>query len=218
MLAIEAPMGWRDALVPALKARPRSDASYLEFYNKANAARFSSYYSQLGNSHRQSGDDVMSIGVNIGKSIASYQKMIFQRAPMVAAACKAYRGDWYFREHFDNFVWAFEPGTRTPIRGEDGKLLYRDPIERRHMQDPAIDIRGRNSIPILHPANFWDRQLCNDALGITPEEVIRRLDGLIPMVRPVMDGVYTVFSDDPNLSHEGYAEIQHRFRPLLGIH
>ncbi len=86
------------------------------------------------------------------------------------------------------------------------------------MQDQAIDVRGRNSIPILHPANFWDRQLCHDALGITPEEAVRRLDGLIPMVRPLMDGVYTVFSDDPDLSHEGYAEIQHRFRPLLGIH
>ena len=211
-------MGWKDILVPALKPRPRSDISFLEFSNRVNAARYASVYSQLGPSKTRSGDDKLEVGVNIGKSKASYSEMIFQQAPMVAAACKAYRGDWSFREYFIDFIWAFEPGTRTPIRGEDGRPLERDPIVRRHAKDPAIDERGRNSIPILHPANFWDRQLCHDALGITPEEVIGRLDGLIPMVRPLMDGVYTVFSDDPDLSHEGYAEIQHRFRPLLGIH
>jgi hypothetical protein len=34
---------------------------------------------------------------------------------------------------------------------------------------------------------------------------------------PLMDGVYTVFSDTPDLTYEEFVAINDRFKPVLGL-
>ena len=92
-----------------------------------------------------------------------------------------------------------------------------NPIYRKLLDDPAIDVDGRNNIFTLQPAMYWDGLLCKRALGYDRDEVIRRLEGKVPQVMPLMDGVYTVFNDDPNLSYEAFVAINDTFKPILGL-
>ena len=39
----------------------------------------------------------------------------------------------------------------------------------------------------------------------------------MPLVRPLMDGVYTVLNDNPNLSFEDFCVFNDRFKPILGL-
>ena len=80
-----------------------------------------------------------------------------------------------------------------------------------------MDIDGRNCIYTLKPAMFWDALLCRRALGYGPEEVIRRLDGRVPLVRPLMDGVYIVFNDDIGLTYAQFVEMNERNKAILGL-
>ena len=84
-------------------------------------------------------------------------------------------------------------------------------------EDPSINVDGRNNIFTLHPAQYWDELLCQKALGYGPEEVIRRLDGLVPKAELLMDGVYLVLNDDKDLSFDEFVAFNDRFKPILGL-
>ena len=83
--------------------------------------------------------------------------------------------------------------------------------------DPSIDVDGRNNIFTLGAANFWNGELCGRALGFNRDEVIRRLTGKVPLVKPLMDGVYVVFSDNPDLTFEEYCAYNDALKPVLGL-
>lgn len=88
---------------------------------------------------------------------------------------------------------------------------------RRLRADPTIDIDGRNNIFALETANYWDSKLCQRALGYDRDEVIRRLKGKVPRVDPLMDGVYVVFSENPDLTFEEYCAYNDALKPVLGL-
>jgi hypothetical protein len=39
----------------------------------------------------------------------------------------------------------------------------------------------------------------------------------VPLVMPLMDGVYTVFSDNPDLTYEEFVAINDPFEPMPGL-
>lgn len=83
--------------------------------------------------------------------------------------------------------------------------------------DPAVDLDGRNNIFTLEVAQYWDAELCQRALGYGRDEVIIRLTGKVPLVRPLMDGVYVVFNDNPNLTFEEFCAYNDALKPVLGL-
>ena len=85
---------------------------------------------------------------------------------------------------------------------EGGYSLAINPTYNRLKADPAIDVDGWNNIYTLNPAQFWEGGRCHRALGYGPDEVIRRLSGKVPLVRPLRDGVYIVLNDNPNITYE----------------
>jgi hypothetical protein len=91
-------------------------------------------------------------------------------------------------------------------------------VELQKLQDrPAIDVNGRNNIFTLNVVQYWDAELCQRALGYGRDEVIKRLSGKVPLVRPLMDGVYVVFNDNPNLTFEEFCAYNDRLKPVLGL-
>lgn len=83
--------------------------------------------------------------------------------------------------------------------------------------DDVVDTDGRNNIFCLRPAHYWDEDLCRAAMGFGRDEVIRRLTGRVPRVEPLMDGVYVVFSDNPDLSFEEFCAYNDALKPVLGL-
>ncbi|WP_343724051.1 hypothetical protein [Herbaspirillum huttiense] len=98
-----------------------------------------------------------------------------------------------------------------------GRDATDNPIYFKLKGDKSIDVDGRNNIYTLHPAQFWDAELCHRALGYGPEEVIARLKGVCPLVTPVLDGVYIVLNDDPKMTYETYVEMNSTIKPILGL-
>lgn len=143
-------------------------------------------------------DDQMSIEFPSHGSSVDYAHVLHEQFAEVTIAFSAYRAITYIADHPVDFL-----------------LQHKKEVEL--LRKSGANINGRNNIFTLHPAQYWDAELCQKALGYGPDEVVRRLDGQVPLVRPLMDGVYTVLNDDPDLSFETFCAINDRFKPILGL-
>ncbi len=120
-------------------------------------------------------------------------------------------------------IEAFEP-YRCTVEYSDHKFTYSGGLNRTNpaynalLSEEGIDVNGRNNIYTLNPAQFWDGELCQRALGFDRDEVIRRLKDVAVLARPVMDGVYLVLNDDPQLTYEAFVEMNERIKPMLGLY
>ncbi|HWI27033.1 MAG TPA: hypothetical protein VN668_08680 [Stellaceae bacterium] len=151
---------------------------------------------------QKSFDDLLCVGFNMPAVEIDYRATLFDYLPKLVKAYRAYHAlsqlDMYALHYW-------------------GGLEHTNPVFNRLAADPVIDIDGRNNIFTLSPAQYWDAELCRRALGYGPEEVIRRLDGQVPRVEPLMDGVYTVFNDDPDLTYDDFVAMNERYKRILGL-
>jgi hypothetical protein len=144
-------------------------------------------------------DDKMTIYFKTSNSNLDYRAILHEYNSQVIEAFRSYRAT----VGFETYAIKYQNANMETLN--------------RLRQDKTIDVDGRNNIFILEPAMYWDDLLCWRALGYGPEEVIRRLQGQVPLVKPLMDGVYTVFGDDPDLTYEEFTAINDRFKPILGL-
>jgi len=121
--------------------------------------------------------------------------------------------------HCSRVIEAFR-GYRLRCFYSDFEYLYQKPSPKYHelMQNFSLDVNGRNNIFTLYPTQFWDGELCQRALGCDADEVVARLQGQVPKLEPLMDGVYIVLNDDPDLTLEAFIEMNDRFKSVLGLH
>jgi hypothetical protein len=162
---------------------------------------------------RASADDSLRIGFRSSNQSLSYLSILHKEFPKVILAFSGYRAFVAFKFHAIHYQ---EGGEHNP-RDADGRVLQLNVAYNQLLLDKNMDINGRNCIFTLEPAMFWDGLLCRRALGYGPEEVIRRLDGKVPVVQPLMDGVYIVFNDDINLTYAQFVEMNERNKALLGL-
>ena len=154
-------------------------------------------------------DDSISIDFKTSNKALNYQELLHEHFPRVIDAYRGYRARAYYGSHFSRFTdsgWN-EWSGREATNPDYWKLR----------NDKSINIDGRNNIYTLHPAAYWDAELCKRALGFDRDEVIRRLNGKVPRVELLMDGVYVVFNDDPALSYENFVQMNQNGKALLGL-
>jgi len=77
------------------------------------------------------------------------------------------------------------------------------------------DVDGRDGAYRIHPASFWDRELCRRAFGLAPETIVERLQGKVEKVSKLGDGVLLVCDSRIPLPREEYEALDARVRPLL---
>lgn len=147
-------------------------------------------------------DDALFIQFKIPNKRLDYHSILHEHFPTLVTAFGAYRAFVGYGYHDVHYCDAAE---------------QKSPIYNRLLADKSIDVDGRNNIFTLMPAMYWDALLCKRALGYDRDEVVRRLNGQVPRVMPLMDGVYTVFNDNPNLAYEEFVGINDRLKPLLGL-
>jgi len=156
-----------------------------------------------------SSDDRISIDFKTSNKALDYRTILREHFPKVIEAYRGYRAKAMFGLHgmnYSDMFWNEWDGRETT-----------NPTYQRLRKDRSIDIDGRNNIYTLEPAIFWDGELCRRALGYGADEVMRRMEGHAQVVRPLLDGAYLVFNDDPALSYEAFVEMNQRFKQLLGI-
>lgn len=75
---------------------------------------------------------------------------------------------------------------------------------------------GRFIVQRLHPAHFMDGVLTRRAFSMDPDDIRKKLEGHVPAVRLLGDGVYIVGSDVP-LDGAASEALDTRLRELLGV-
>jgi hypothetical protein len=147
----------------------------------------------------------------------NYTALLHEHFPKVINAFRGYRAKVSFSQYYYrglSYENSYYKGTCSDdrSRSSDENLIYD-----RLRQDPSIDIDGRNNIYTLYPAQYWDAELCQRALGYSPQEVIVRLEGHVPCVHPLMDGVYLVLNEEPQLEYSEFLQMNGTYKPLLGL-
>ncbi|WP_156348070.1 hypothetical protein [Sphingomonas sp. Leaf231] len=132
-----------------------------------------------------------------------YSDILKNQLPLIVDAFEAYRCGVGYDYHSVYY---------------SGGLNRTNPAYNALLSEEGIDVNGRNNIYTLNPAQFWDGELCQRALGFDRDEVIRRLKDVAVLARPVMDGVYLVLNDDPQLTYEAFVEMNERIKPMLGLY
>lgn len=206
MRAIDQPLGWTGLSVPPAPDCGENLSAHYSIRYPTPGIDFIGSYSFRDEDYlsrdEASYDDSIEYRFKNSNRHLDYQAILHEHLPKVVRAFPAYRLSVSFGVHEVYYC---------------GGVRYENQIYNRLRSDPVIDLNGRNNIFTLQPAMYWDAQLCQRALGYGRDEVIRRLESRVPKVMPLMDGVYTVFNDDPNLSYEEFVAINDKFKPILGL-
>lgn len=203
MKLIDPPLGFADAEVP-VKLKQGFPSSYFAVKYPAAGLRCDVLYKSRIPSYvyedAKRFDDYLEYAfTKTNKRLkANYGLMINDQFPKIVEAYRAYRAVVYFQDY--SFLYEESTSTYIPT-----------------VRNFSNDVNGRNNIFTFYPAQYWDAELCQRALGFGPDEVIARLQGQVPKAERVLDGVYIVINHDIDMTYETYAELNDRLRPLLGL-
>ncbi|SFB14130.1 hypothetical protein SAMN04515620_12062 [Collimonas sp. OK607] len=163
-------------------------------------------------------DDYLRFGFKVSNRALNYKEIVHEHFPRVIDAFRGYRAFLAYGEYYSAYCGGYVPSDDGSTAFDaQGNAVLNNLTYNCLLADKTIDLDGRNNIYVLSPAVYWDNELCQRALGYGPDEVIRRLNGLVPKVEFLSDGVYIVFNDDHELSFEAFLFINEYFKPVLGL-
>lgn len=203
MKNLHSPFSWRDfeAPVPPQRKKGSFSAVYKLRYPSSSILHIGWY--QIRDAKylydEAACDDRFSFEFKLGTPGLEYASLVHQHFPSLIAAIGGYRACLPYGHY------AIPYGDLH----KEERVRLRD--------DEAIDTDGRNNIFALDPVHFWNEELCQKALGYGRDEVVHRLTGKVPRIEPLMDGVYVVFSDNPDLTFKEYCAYNDALKPVLGL-
>lgn len=202
MITLSSPLSWKNALLPRAPIREKGDlaACYSVKYTDTRVKHQGAYRIRDARYiyDEKTADDTFSFDIR-KLNAEEYRDILRGQFPELIEAVRGYRAIAYLEGHSVKYSRLHERKRRDLSERGD------------------IDVNGRNNIFTLNVAQFWDAELCQRALGYGCDEVIKRLTGKVPLVQPLMDGVYIVFNDNPNLTFEEFCAVNDRFKPILGL-
>lgn len=203
MQRVEGPLGWAHAAVPMAPDFGKELVAVYDVKFQRRHIRCSGAYAYRDPAYlridKAAYDDSLLYQLASLPLGADHARLLEQELPKVVEGFRAYRAvaNFYlYSVKYENL----HPKAVARLRS-----------------DPAVDLDGRNNIFTLEVAQYWDAELCQKALGYGRDEVIKRLTGKVPLVQPLMDGVYVVFNDNPDLTFEEFCAYNDRLKPVLGL-
>ena len=150
-----------------------------------------------------------------GYKKVNFHDVAYSHFPQVIEIFEPRAAENFYAGYAIYYEYGYRPGE-SPTCDSIGRMISIVPAYN-DLRARGITPNGRNNIYTLSPACYWDNDLCQTALGYGRDEVIRRLAGKVLDVRPLADGVYIIFNDNPLLSFDDFLAIQHTFKPILGL-
>lgn len=77
------------------------------------------------------------------------------------------------------------------------------------------DLNGRDGVYRINTINYFDRELCSRAFGLTPEQLVARLEGKVQLVSMIHDGVFMVY-DSSEMDARDFQGVDSYVRRFLG--
>lgn len=203
MLKLPEPLSWQGLQIPLAPDCGEHLSAHYEVGYPVSGIWLAGDYIYRGKTYvYQDGisyDDKLTITFTTNSEHLAYQQMLYQH---LSDAVSAF-GGYLARGFYEGYSTRYHDLHRAEL---DKLQLGR-----------KIDLNGRNNVFSLQPAQYWDEELCRKAMGFGRDEVISRLNGRVPSVKPLRDGVYVVFDDNPDLSFEEYCAYNDRLKPILGL-
>ncbi|TQV73384.1 hypothetical protein FKG94_16900 [Exilibacterium tricleocarpae] len=93
---------------------------------------------------------------------------------------------------FPRYIEAFDCYRATVGNREIAQDDWGTIVEQCNSQ--GRDVNGRDGVYRINELNFYDRELCKRAFGLSPEAIVKRLEGKVERVSLFHDGVLLVGS------------------------
>ena len=77
------------------------------------------------------------------------------------------------------------------------------------------ELNGRDGVYRINTINYFDRELCSRAFGLTPEQLVARLEGKVQLVSMIHDGVFMVYGSR-EMDARDFQGVDSYVRSLLG--
>ncbi|MBI2253539.1 MAG: hypothetical protein HYU58_02850 [Proteobacteria bacterium] len=203
MMKLPRPLGWAGLNVPPAPDCGDELGASFEIVYPVAGLELDCRYVYRGETYKYEDeafyDDKAWISLTPKSPQIDYRKMLHVHLAGATVAFEAYAAHGYFGA----YVVKYEGLHAAELRALHDR--------------PDVDINGRNNIFTLNVVQYWDAELCQRALGYGRDEVIKRLTGKVPLVQPLMDGVYVVFNDNPDLTFEEFCAHNDRLKPVLGL-
>ena len=204
MAKVPPPLGFEGVVLPPAPSCGDALSAHYQVKMSTKGLRCFGDYRYRGERYvyedRASFDEHIIYGFRHTNKKIDYHFLVHENLPLVIEAFGAYQT--HLSPHYYGMNYMDVDRDNSPYR---------------RLREQGVDVNGRGNIFTLYPAQFWDAELCQRALGYGPDEVMRRLSGKIPRVQPVLDGVYLVFNDDLNLTQEDFNAINDIYKPILGL-
>jgi hypothetical protein len=139
-------------------------------------------------------DDSLIVDFNIDHKSIDYPHLVREVLPAYVEAMGAYMGV-IMEDHI--------LGTDSYCTDAEGQSRSR-----------PDKINFRHGVRRIWPANYWDRELCQRAFSLTPEQVVNRLTSHVAEARILRDGALVIYSYD-RVPDDQIALIDGQLRPLL---
>lgn len=203
MLKLSKPLGWEGLPIPPVPDCGDELGASFDIAYGMSGLELQGRYVYRGETYKYQDeatyDDKVWITFPTHSQDLDYREMLHLHLVNAVTAFGGYAGHGYY----GTYVVKYEGRHAAEIRALHGR--------------PGVDVNGRNNIFTLNVVQYWDAELCQRALGYGRDEVIKRLTGKVPLVRPLMDGVYVVFNDNPDLTFEEFCAYNDRLKPVLGL-
>lgn len=203
MRSLDGVLSWRNLNIPATPEFGRElIASYKLSYPTPSLA-VTGIYTFRGSNYvyedRISYDDKLIFSFDVDRVGELYAPLLHSEFPRVVEAFEGYLMRGFYSAYATKY-----------------HALHKDTLEALRAKGD-VNLNGRNNIFSLQPAQYWSEEVCRRALGYGRDEVIKRLSGKVPLVQPLMDGVYVVFNDNPDLTFEEFCAYNDKLKPVLGL-
>jgi hypothetical protein len=163
-------------------------------------------------------DDFVWIGFGLPNKNIDYALFIEKYFPQIIEAFGGYRAAIDVNGFYTAYCGGYVPSSNGENAFDSAGNEVRDNPEFNKLSgDVSIDIDGRNNIFGLRPVQFWSRDLCNTALGYGPEEVKKKLEGYVPKVELMKDGIYLILNDNPYISFDDFLLMNLKCKKALDL-
>lgn len=205
---IDAPLGLKDSEIPAI---PDFGTGLLAVYfgknSKTKGVRIVGSYSWR---QKNSIDwDSLVYKFKSTYKLINYEEIININLPKVIEIYEPYEVQAYFQ-----YVGAYEEGTtpETRIYGES-----RNPAYNKLKSMGITPNKLGENLFVLQPVMYFNGEMCKEVLKLSRDEIIRRLEGKVKKVSPILDGVYIIFNDKVEMSYDEFLEMNNTFKPILDL-
>ncbi|WP_368412619.1 hypothetical protein [Dongia sp.] len=196
-------LSWRDLIVPAAPEFGRELIASYKVNYPIPSLEVTGLYTYRGANYvyedRISYDDKLIIRFDVDRIGKSYGPILHSELP---SAVEAFQG-YLLRGFYSSYSTKYH-------------ALHKEMLDMLRAKG-NVNVNGRNNVFSLQPAQYWNEEVCRKAMGYGRDEVIKRLTGRVPLVQPLMDGVYVVFNDNPDLTFEEFCAYNDRLKPVLGL-